>query len=103
MTEEQIKKAISIKDDIQEIEKAIIMFTPGKHTFCGEADRQTALEKIKKGAKCILRLKKGQRLSLNAPGFFGGADIYVDKEFVDHSREYFERKLEEKRKELDAL
>ena len=47
--------------------------------------------------------KNKNRAGLNVRGFFGGKTIECDTEFIEMCHSYFEKKLEEKKKEFEQL
>lgn len=102
MTEKEVEKAIKIKKELDYLEECVNFFIPGSGEFASETDRETAIRRIKRGCKLLLS-GFGNKLYLNSPGFCGGKSISVDMEFVNYCRKYFEKKLEDKKKELEKI
>lgn len=97
MTEKEIEKVIKIKEEIEDLRKCVEFFVPENGEYVSRNDKEKAIERIKSGAKLLFH-GFGKKVQLNAPGFFGGKAIEVDMDFVNYCREYFENKLEEKKK-----
>ena len=102
MTERELQKAQELKDNIEQIKECVDYFSPltnGKYFSCGKLSRSAETTLATKRFPFWFKLSKKDNKTANCElhiqAYGGGAPIYVDKEFVDYCKSYFENKLKE--------
>ena len=102
MTERELQKAQELKDNIEQIKECVDYFSPvtnGKYFSYGKLS--PSAERILKDSRFpfSFRLSKKDNKTANCElhiqGYGGGKPIWVDKDFVDYCKSYFENKLKE--------
>lgn len=110
MTYEELQKAEELKKDIENLKECVDYFSPatnGKYFSFGKlsqsAERTLTTNKFPFCFRLSKKDNKTANCELHIQGYGGGKPIWVDKEFVDYCKVYFENKLKEAEKEFSKF
>lgn len=101
MTKYELKKAQELNEEIERLKECVDYFSPvtsGRYNSFGRLS-PSAENTLKKRFPFTFKLSKKDNKTANCElhlqGYGGGMPIWVDKEFVDYCKVYFEEKLKE--------
>jgi len=106
MTDETLQKANEVKHEIDIVTESVNFFSPMNDRYVSrwnEESVERAKQKKFQFSLCGRHENGKNKVQLNFRGFFGGSTIEVDNDFIIMCQEYFKKKLEEKKKELESL